>query len=114
MSCAVTTAAAHGIRAKPGRAPGNTAPRGGPYPEQGIQTWFVQGHVALGVARQAHRQHLQSENAHQNIHKHKNTQQRNAACAISKHLPKDRKTPAQSTSKQQDNSRPSTPKTPRR
>ena len=63
MSCAVTSAPAHGIRAKPGRAPGNTAPRGGPYPEQGIQTWFVQGHVALGVARQAHTQHLQSENA---------------------------------------------------
>ena len=42
MSCAVTTAAAHGVRAKPGRAPGNTAARGGPYPEQGIQPWFVQ------------------------------------------------------------------------
>ena len=58
MSCAVPTAPAHGIRAKPGRAPGDIAPRSGPYPEQGIQTWFVQGHVALGVARQAHTQPL--------------------------------------------------------
>ena len=50
MSCAVTTAPANGIRATLGRAPGNTAPRSGPYPEQGMQTWFVQEHVALGVA----------------------------------------------------------------
>ena len=76
--------------------------------------------------RSTYNQKTHHTNAHQNIHRHKNTQQRNAACVISKHLPKDQKTPVQSTSKQQDNSkptqrpqntlthRPSTPKTPRR
>ena len=94
MSCAVTTAPAHGIRAKQGHAPGNTAPRSGPYPEQGIKTWFVQGHVALGVARQAHTQHLQSENApHKCTSEHSKTQKHTATKRSMSHIKTSTKRP---------------------
>ena len=58
MSCAVTIAPSHGMRAKPGRVLGNTTLGSGPYPEQGIQTRFVEGHMAMEIARQANTQHL--------------------------------------------------------